>query len=114
MSVLFYDWLRPMAISLKTPQDLGSLINAKDAVNMRMYLGGGISLLLLIIIFKSSEFRSSFDNILGGLVVGLCIVAGWYISGALISVKADGEMMNLVGYAENWSMFADSDAGQTG
>jgi hypothetical protein len=32
-------------------------------------------------VFKSADFRSSFDNILGGLVVGLVVVAGWYVTG---------------------------------
>jgi len=112
MSVLFYDWLRPTAISLSTSQDLGSLVNDADAANMRMYIGGAISLLLLIIIFKSSEFRSSLDNVMGGLVVGLSVLAGWYISGALISIEAEGEMLNLARYVENWDMLVDSDAGK--
>jgi len=112
MSVLFFDWIRPMAITLKSQQDLGSMINPENAKIARMVIGGVISLVLLIIIFKSSEFRSSFDNILGGLVVGLAILAGWYISGALVQIDADGEMVNLLGYAQNWDMLANSDAGR--
>lgn len=112
MSELFYDWIRPMAISLSTPQDLGSMISPDNAKNARIAVGGIISLVLLVIIFKSSEFRSSFDNMFAGLVVGLAILAGWYISGALVQINADGEMVSLVGYAQNWEMLADSDAGQ--
>jgi len=112
MSVLFFDWIRPMAITLKSQQDLGSMINPENAKIARMVIGGVISLVLLIIIFKSSEFRSSFDNILGGLVVGLAILTGWYISGALVQIDADGEMVNLLGYAQNWDMLANSDAGR--
>ena len=112
MSVLFFDWIRPMAVTLKTQQDLGSIISPENVKTARIVIGGVISLVLLIIIFKSSEFRNSFDNILGGLVVGLAIVAGWYISGALVTIDADGEMVNLVGYAQNWDMLANSDAGR--
>ena len=36
---------------------------------------------MLIFVFKSKDFRASFDNILGGAVVGLAIVAGWYLTG---------------------------------
>ncbi len=43
---------------------------------------------LLAFVFKDREFRGSFDHILGGAVVGLVIVAGWYVTGHL-------------GYAEN-------------
>jgi uncharacterized membrane protein YedE/YeeE len=30
--------------------------------------------------FASRDFRGSFDNILGGLVIGLAVVVGWYIT----------------------------------
>lgn len=36
---------------------------------------------MLVFVFKSKDFRGSFDNILGGAVVGLAIVAGWYLTG---------------------------------
>ncbi len=36
---------------------------------------------LLIFVFRSKDFRGSFDNILGGTVIGLAIVAGWYLTG---------------------------------
>ena len=36
---------------------------------------------MLIFVFKSKDFRASFDNILGGAVVGLAIIAGWYLTG---------------------------------
>lgn len=36
---------------------------------------------MLIFVFKSKDFRGSFDNVLGGAVVGLAIVAGWYLTG---------------------------------
>jgi len=111
-SVLFYDWINPTAISLASSQDLGSLINAENGETIRLVLGAVISLVLLFIIFKSAEFRSSLDNILGGLVVGIAVLAGWYISGALVSINADGEMVNLAGYMKDWDMLADSDAGR--
>jgi uncharacterized protein len=36
---------------------------------------------MLVFVFKSKDFRAGFDNILGGAVVGLAIVAGWYLTG---------------------------------
>jgi uncharacterized protein len=36
---------------------------------------------MLIFVFKSKDFRGSVDNILGGAIVGLAIVAGWYLTG---------------------------------
>jgi hypothetical protein len=38
---------------------------------------------LLVFVFKDREFRTSFDHILGGTVVGLVVVGGWYVTGHL-------------------------------
>jgi uncharacterized membrane protein YedE/YeeE len=112
MSLLFFDWIRPLAISLKNGQDLGSLIDSEHVERTRMAVGGFIAVVILFIVFISKEFRSSFDNILGGLVVGLSILAGWYISGALVKIEAEGELLRLIDYGQNWDMLADSDAGK--
>ena len=42
-------------------------------------LGGG----LVVYAFVGKEFRRSFDNILAGLVIGLIIPAGWYVTGVI-------------------------------
>jgi uncharacterized membrane protein YedE/YeeE len=42
-------------------------------------LGGGLE----IYAFLGKELRRSFDNILAGLVIGLVIAAGWYITGVV-------------------------------
>ena len=36
---------------------------------------------MLFFVFKSKDFRESFDNILGGAVVGLAVIAGWWLTG---------------------------------
>jgi uncharacterized membrane protein YedE/YeeE len=38
---------------------------------------------LLAFVFADRDFRTSFDHVLGGTVVGLVIVAGWYVTGHL-------------------------------
>ena len=42
-------------------------------------LGGG----LVAYAFAAKSFRNSFDNILAGIVVGLIIPAGWYVTGVI-------------------------------
>jgi len=112
MSVLFYDWIRPMAISLKTPQDLGSMVNAENPLATRQLIGGILAGLMLVFIFKSSEFRKSFDNVLGGLAVGLAVLAAWYASSGMITIDVDGESYGLMSFLNNWDMIMDSDAGK--
>lgn len=111
MSLLFYDWIRPLSVSLSTPQDLGSLLMGSEAATARLVIGLVLGLLLLVYVFKSSDFRSSFDNILGGLVVGLAVLAAWYVS-ANIVLDLDGENYSLQGYVQQWDFLADSSAGK--
>jgi len=42
-----------------------------------------LALALLAFVFKDREFRASADHVLGGLVIGLTIVGGWYVTGHL-------------------------------
>jgi uncharacterized membrane protein YedE/YeeE len=110
-TVLFYDWIRPLAITLKSNQDIGSLISVENAQTVRVVAGGLISILLLFYIFRSAEFRGGFDNILGGLIVGLAVVAAWYVSSS-IGIEADGQSYTLSGYYQEWDMLAESEAGK--
>jgi uncharacterized protein len=108
-STLFYPWTNPTAVALSTNQDLGALLFGDNAATGRKVMGGLIGGLLLIWAFKSADFRASFDNILGGFVVGLAILAAWYVS-SNITVNADGEMMSLQTYAQDWELYAPAEA----
>jgi uncharacterized membrane protein YedE/YeeE len=111
MSALFYDWIRPLAIDLSGPQDLGSIIGGENAAQMRTWIGGGLGILLVIYAFKSAEFRKSFDNILAGLVVGGAILAAWYLT-ANIGLNMDGESSSLRAVVEGWDFMMDSPEGK--
>jgi uncharacterized protein len=110
-SELFYSWVSPTAIALQHASDLGSMIDPQSAHQTRLLVGGLIVLALLLYIFRSATFRASFDQILSGLVIGLAVLAAWYIS-ANIQIDADGETYNLSSYYQEWDMLADSDAGK--
>jgi len=110
-SELFYSWVSPMAVALEGSSDLGSLLNAEAAVQTRLIIGLLIAVLLSLYIFRSAEFRSAFDNILSGVIVGLAVLGAWYIS-ANININADDEFYTLGSYYEEWDMLADSDEGK--
>lgn len=110
-SLLFYDWIRPTAIDLNTPSDLGSIINPDNAVMTRLIIGAIISIALLIYVFKSADFRSSKDNILSGIVVGLVVLGAWYIS-SNVMINADDEIVTMPEYYEQWDMLADDEEGK--
>ena len=85
----FHPWVSATTIDLAAygiaAQDLGSLIAAAGGVApsraLTAAVGAVIALALLVHVFRSPDFRASGDNILGGLVVGLAVVAGWYVTG---------------------------------
>ncbi len=108
-TVLFYDWLRPLAVTLKTNQDIGSIVGGSNAVMARLIIGGVLAVALIIFALKSSDFRGSFDNILGGLVVGLAVLAAWYVTSNVL-VTADGEQMGIQKFVGQWDFYAPADA----
>lgn len=111
-SVLFYPWMNPLAVQVGSAQDLGTLAVGAEGVNTaRLAIGGVLGLLLLAVVFKSADFRGRFDNILGGLVVGLVVVGAWYLT-SNIFVDVDGEQQTLRAYAQNWDFLAESSEGK--
>jgi uncharacterized membrane protein YedE/YeeE len=110
-SVLFYEWIRPLAITTLNGQDLGNLLNAENALMTRLVIGGVLGLAILVFVFKSAEFRSSRDNILGGLIVGLVVLGGWYVSSNM-QINVYDEMYSLSSYYGEWEMVSDSEEGK--
>ncbi|NOR51687.1 MAG: YeeE/YedE family protein [Gammaproteobacteria bacterium] len=111
-SILFFDWIRPLAIDLNSQQDIGSLLSSENGDTVRMYAGIVIAILIMVYVFRSAEFRSSFDNILGGVVVGLAVLGGWYLSSTIMVTVPDEDPMTLSGYYQEWDMVAESEEGK--
>ncbi|MGV8991859.1 MAG: YeeE/YedE family protein [Thiobacillus sp.] len=108
-STLFYPWTNPTTIALTTQQDLGAMLFKDNVATGRMVMGALIGGLMLLWVFKSADFRSSFDNILGGLVVGLAVLAAWYVTSNIL-VNADGEVMSLQAFVQNWDFYSPAGA----
>jgi hypothetical protein len=92
------------AVTLPTGQDLPSLFAlwfglSKPAWTAILGLaaGGG----LLAFVYAKREFRSSFDYTLGGVVTGLVVVGGWYVSGVLGHVEEHPETLQEAFVATN-------------
>lgn len=88
-AVLFHPWVQATSIDLAnldmSYQDIGAMIASQtspgDIASVRLMVGVPIVLAILWWVFKSRDFRTSWDNVMGGSVIGLAIVAGWYITG---------------------------------
>jgi len=111
-SLVFYPWTNPTTVSMSGAQDIGSVVSrlAGGEVDvLRLVFGLLLAAILLFYVFRSREFRGSVDNVLGGLTVGLAVLAAWYATGALVSIDADGDLLSWADYAsaENWDMLED-------
>jgi len=104
--LVFHSWMQYLTIDFSrhnmTYQDLASvasgLMGSASVDLYRLLLGLLLSILGLAYVFKSSDFRSSFDNILGGVVVGAAVVAAWYATGGTLgqSWQEEAEFMDQV------------------
>jgi len=102
-SLLFYPWTSPTTVSLASQQDLGSLLGrlfGTETGTTRVVVGLLVVVFLAWVLFKSADFRKSFDNILGGAVVGLAVLAAWYVT--------DSAMINAGGDTFSWAQYADA------
>jgi uncharacterized protein len=85
----FNSWIAPTAVSLDKhgvrSQALGDviagLVGATDGAAYNNVVGWVLVAGIALFVFASRDFRGSFDNILGAVVIGLAVVAGWYLTG---------------------------------
>lgn len=69
--------------------DLGSLAAALGLPAARAWLPFAVAAALAAFVFASRDFAASRGMIAGGLVIGLVIVGGWYVSGHVGFVAED-------------------------
>jgi len=84
--------LEKAAIALPTGQDLPSLLSLLTGVSAGVWmalLALAIAGALVAFVYAGRQFRSSFDYTLGGVVTGLVVVGGWYVSGHVGHVAED-------------------------
>ena len=88
--------LEKAVVALPATQDLPSLTGIPHIV-LALAVAGG----LLAFIYSSEQFRSSFDYTLGGVVTGLVVVGGWYVSGVIGHVAEDPNTLQEAFVATN-------------
>ena len=68
-------------------QSLAQLVSAvfgiQDGHGLQLAMALLVGLGLMLYALKQEEFRTSFDNILAGVVIGSSVVAAWYITGVV-------------------------------
>jgi len=96
--------LEKASVTLSTGQDLPSLLSnmsgfpkTTSLLILSLALGGG----LIAYVYSSKDFRSNFDYTLGGVVVGLVVVGGWYVSGKIGYLAEDPNTLQEAFVATN-------------
>ncbi len=86
-ATVFMSWMSPLFVDLSAfgiaDQSLHTLIGSSFGIasaNLEYMLAAALGLALIAWALASRDFRNSFDNILGGFVVGLAVVAAWYVT----------------------------------
>lgn len=88
----FYPWISATSINLAQhgvpTQEVGSILSGMFGLAHSRMLNFVVAALaaagMYAFVFRSSDFRGNIDNILGGGVIGLAIVAGWYLTGGAL------------------------------
>ena len=96
--------LEKAAVTLPTGQDLPSLLSFLTPVSkgiLTAVLAATIAGAMLAFVYANRHFRSSFDYTLGGLVTGLVVVGGWYVSGHIGYVAEDPNTLQEAFVATN-------------
>jgi len=94
-SIAFNSWIAPTAVDLQQhgirSQALGDIaagvVGAADTSASNAIAGWVLAAALAAYVFGSRDFRSSFDDILGGIVVGLTVAAGWYLTSGPLGIE---------------------------
>lgn len=63
-------------------QALGDLVGIGNTI-----AGAIVAIAVVAYVFASKEFRENRDNLLAGIVIGLIVVAGWYVTGSAMGVE---------------------------
>ena len=92
--IAFLPWIQATSINLAQhglpSQEVGSIIAGMFGMapsrTLNLTVSALVALGLLAWVLKSPDFRKSADNWIGGAVVGLAVVAAWYLTGGPLGV----------------------------
>lgn len=88
----FLPWVSATTVNLQSygvaNQELGTILAGMFGMGLSKHLNLAVAALvlagLLFFCFKSADFRHEPDHILGGAVMGLAVVTGWWLTGGSI------------------------------
>jgi uncharacterized protein len=102
----FVPWIQATSVNLAQygmpTQEVGSVVagmfGMESSRTLNLTVAAVAALAMFWWVFKSRDFRDSFDHVLGGAVVGLAVLAGWYLTGGPMGQawKESAEMASVI------------------
>jgi uncharacterized membrane protein YedE/YeeE len=88
----FLPWVAATTVNLQSygvaNQELGTVLAGMFGMGrsreFNLAVAAAVAAGMLVFCFKSADFRNERDHILGGAVVGLAIVFGWWLTGGSV------------------------------
>jgi uncharacterized protein len=85
----FLPWIQATSVNLAQhgmpSQEVGSILAGMFGLapsrTLNLTVSSLVAIGMFVWVFRSRDFLDSTDNIVGGAVVGLAVVAGWYVTG---------------------------------
>jgi uncharacterized membrane protein YedE/YeeE len=96
--------LDPVSLQFPAGQDLPSILASATGLEKNIWIGALTAAIgggMLVFVYLSEDFRASFDYTLGGVVTGLVVVGGWYVSGTLGHLAEDPNTLQEAFVATN-------------
>ncbi len=100
------DWLQPAAVNLERwsiiRQDLPTILAGGVSPGASLVIGCAVAVAgaIAAFVFADRNFRSNREGIIGGVVVGLVIAAGWYVTAGL-GYRENPDTLEMTFYATN-------------
>ena len=75
--------LAEMGLKSQGLVDIFALLVSSEVENLRVGFSVVVTTFLIVYCFKDSSFRSSPENIFGGILIGALVPLGWWVTGVL-------------------------------
>ena len=112
---VFLQWMEPAFIDLRNlgiaDQSLGAVVSGPlglPGAAASLAVGLIVGVLMLIWVLRSSDFLQNRDNVLAGVVLGLCVAAAWYVTAGPMGQGLIEEVAFLEGDEQPYGVGAQS------
>ena len=112
---VFLQWMQPAFIDLRNlgiaDQSLGAAVSGPLGLPgpaTTLAIGLLVAALMLVWVLRSSDFLKNRDNMLAGVVLGLCVAAVWYVTAGPMGQGLIEEVAFLEGDEQPYGVGAQS------